>query len=770
MTSLQYDEYLFELVNDSIMTRTMEGMIQFWNRSAEKLYGWKKEEAVGRVSHKLLNTQFPKPLEEIESELVRNGLWEGWLVHTTRDGRRVAVRSRWALEHERQSGALVEINTRSTDRELRTDEITTKRKQEQTVMEQTATPLQQYEYFFELVNDSVMIRTMEGRINFWNRSAEKLYGWKKEEAVGRVSHKLLNTQFPKPLEEIESELVRNGFWEGWLVHTTRDGRRVAVRSRWTREPEARLGAVVEINNSSTDCEMDTEARTGTYVEEVEKQQRLPASRSTKAEEFLAKIANIVLSAGGILCLVVLAYLFYYYAWTEQRSFTSTVGAFVYFAVPGLLAIAFFVSLRLPASHRINIVLCCASVALTIYTIEVTMALWFSLPSVQVSQYHRSLTEAANALGVKYDGRTRAEVIDDFRQRGIDAVPSLNPYDLLKKQKDGMMKSAIAIDGVEVLPLASMAEKLTVVCNEGGEFLTYTADKHGFNNPPYVWDAPVDIVAVGDSYVQGWCVGPEDNFVSLIRKLHPKTLNLGIEGNGPLVMLATIKEYVESVKPKVVLWFYFEGNDLEDLGKERRNSILTRYLTNNEFSQGLLNRQAEIDRALATYLENTAKTNWSIKLKEISERISKTDTLLPIFQNAVKLGGLRERLGIVFATAPTSPLDETAGPRSHDVPQIDLLFDVLLQAKKSVSQWGGKLYFVYLPGQSRYVPPGVRDGDRRAVLSAANKAGLPVIDMHPIFIAQKDPLSLFPLRLADHYNEEGHRLVAQEVLRAISLND
>jgi hypothetical protein len=49
----------------------------------------------------------------------------------------------------------------------------------------------------------------------------------------------------------------------------------------------------------------------------------------------------------------------------------------------------------------------------------------------------------------------------------------------------------------------MAEKLTVVYNEGGEFLTYTSDRHGFNNPPSVWNAPIDIVvAVGDSFTQG----------------------------------------------------------------------------------------------------------------------------------------------------------------------------------------------------------------------------------------------------------------------------
>ena len=245
MTTFEQGESLFDLVNDSVMTRTMAGIIEFWNRSAEKLYGWRKEEAVGRISHELLQTQFPKPLEEIESELVRNGLWEGWLVHTTRDGRRVAVRSRWALGLERRSGAVFEVNALS---EMRTDEITTKRKQPQTLLERTVPPLHPDEYFFELVNDSVMTRTMEGIIEFWNRSAEKLYGWRKEEAVGRVSHELLQTQFPKPLEEIESELVRNGRWEGKLVHTTRDGGCVVLESRWTLDLKAQSGAVVEINS------------------------------------------------------------------------------------------------------------------------------------------------------------------------------------------------------------------------------------------------------------------------------------------------------------------------------------------------------------------------------------------------------------------------------------------------------------------------------------------------------------------------------------------
>ena len=45
---------MFEDVEDSVMTRTMEGIISFWNQSAEELYGWGKEDAIGRVSHDLL--------------------------------------------------------------------------------------------------------------------------------------------------------------------------------------------------------------------------------------------------------------------------------------------------------------------------------------------------------------------------------------------------------------------------------------------------------------------------------------------------------------------------------------------------------------------------------------------------------------------------------------------------------------------------------------------------------------------------------------------
>ena len=76
---------------------------------------------------------------------------------------------------------------------------------------------------------------------FWNHGAEELYGWTKEEAIGKVSHELLQTQFPEPLEQINDQLLRYGRWQGKLVHATRDGRRVEVVSEWMWTPKTHQG-------------------------------------------------------------------------------------------------------------------------------------------------------------------------------------------------------------------------------------------------------------------------------------------------------------------------------------------------------------------------------------------------------------------------------------------------------------------------------------------------------------------------------------------------
>jgi two-component system CheB/CheR fusion protein len=115
--SISWQAALLDLAHDAVMVRDFEGQIQFWNHGAEELYGWKRNEALGKTTHSLLKTQFPQPFPEILEELQRNRHWEGELIHAGRDGRRIVVSSRWAyLEQGEAAPVILEINTDITAR------------------------------------------------------------------------------------------------------------------------------------------------------------------------------------------------------------------------------------------------------------------------------------------------------------------------------------------------------------------------------------------------------------------------------------------------------------------------------------------------------------------------------------------------------------------------------------------------------------------------------------------------------------------------------
>ena len=99
--------------------------------------------------------------------------------------------------------------------------------------------------------------------------------------------------------------------------------------------------------------------------------------------------------------------------------------------------------------------------------------------------------------------------------------------------------------------------------------------------------------------------------------------------------------------------------------------------------------------------------------------------------------------------------------------LDLYTRILQEATASVRAAGGQLLFLYLPEFGRYggrMSRGARA--REAILTMVDAADVDLIDLDPEFRTTGDPESLFPFRLDGHYNEEGNRIVAEVVARAL----
>ncbi len=122
---------LLELTQDSVFVIDMEGRVQFWSRGAEAMLGYTKAEAAGKIAHELLCTVFPQPFDEITAQLMRVGHWEGDLIKTAHDGRRVVVAGRWALQWGKrgQSPRVLVVNSDITQRKRGEESLILQREQ-----------------------------------------------------------------------------------------------------------------------------------------------------------------------------------------------------------------------------------------------------------------------------------------------------------------------------------------------------------------------------------------------------------------------------------------------------------------------------------------------------------------------------------------------------------------------------------------------------------------------------------------------------------------
>jgi len=189
------------------MIRDSDGAINFWANGLERLYGFASGEAVGRISHKLLHTEFPRPLRDIDAELFDTGEWSGELAQRKRDGETIIVASHWGLWRDGKDSALVTV----VDNEINEREQA---------------------YLASIVDssdDAIIGKTLGGIITSWNKAAEKMFGYKADEITGESVTLLFPPERVREEEGILERLKQGSRVEHFeTVRRRKDGSDVIV--------------------------------------------------------------------------------------------------------------------------------------------------------------------------------------------------------------------------------------------------------------------------------------------------------------------------------------------------------------------------------------------------------------------------------------------------------------------------------------------------------------------------------------------------------------
>ena len=189
------------------MVRDPEGTINYWGPGLERLYGFSSADAVGRVSHEILKTEFPRSLKEIEGTLFDTGEWRGELLQRKHDGSQVVVASHWSLWRDDEKGQQVtEVNNE-------TEEVT--RAYLASIVESS--------------DDAIVGKTLDGIITSWNKAAERMFGYEAAEICGKAVTLLIPPDRVLEEEEILGRLRRGERIDHFETERVRkDGRTIAV--------------------------------------------------------------------------------------------------------------------------------------------------------------------------------------------------------------------------------------------------------------------------------------------------------------------------------------------------------------------------------------------------------------------------------------------------------------------------------------------------------------------------------------------------------------
>lgn len=207
---------LLEQTHDALFTWKLDDGVINWNKNAERLYGYTAAEVLGKEVYELLKAVYPISFDDYFAKLKKENRWEGELRQTTKDGKKIFVESRQVIFETREGKFIVLETSR---------DITERKLSDERIIQQAS--------LLDKAQDAILVCDLNHRIIFWNKGAERVYGWKSEDVLGREIGPIIGEGDNGVIEKPSKTHPNSDEWLKETAHYTKDKSKIIVVSRWT---------------------------------------------------------------------------------------------------------------------------------------------------------------------------------------------------------------------------------------------------------------------------------------------------------------------------------------------------------------------------------------------------------------------------------------------------------------------------------------------------------------------------------------------------------
>lgn len=166
-------------------------------------------------------------------------------------------------------------------------------KKNDVILRRQSKVLEEHAKLLDLTNDAVMVRELNtDKLIFWNKGAERIYGYTKKEAIGKVGHKLLRAKLPKSISELQKVVLKNGKWYGEIVQYAKDGKKIFIASEWVANKGENGTTTIFTRNTNITRQKEVEARKDQFITTASHELKTPLSAIVAFCQILERYVSV----------------------------------------------------------------------------------------------------------------------------------------------------------------------------------------------------------------------------------------------------------------------------------------------------------------------------------------------------------------------------------------------------------------------------------------------------------------------------------------------